>query len=176
MGPFDQDTAIAGRNAAIARIVEPTGYRDYDPLEEALDPDLTNLVNEDGSLTEDAEAMVHLTFQIIGKAAHQTAVAKGWYDGEDRRDFVHESMLFVTEVAEAVEEYRAGTPVHYHSVVTGEDGISYGKPEGIGPELGDVVIRMADAAHGRGYDIGRGVVEKLRFNPTRPARHGGKLA
>lgn len=174
MGPFDQDTAIAGREAAIARIAEPMGYRDYDPVEEALDPDLTNLVNEDGSLTEDAESMIHLTFQVISKAAHMNAKAKGWHDRE--RDFVHESMLFVTEVAEAVEEYRAGTPVHYHSVVIGEDGKLYGKPEGIGPELGDVVIRMADSAHGRGYDIGRGIVEKLRFNRTRPARHGGKLA
>lgn len=176
MGAFDQDTAIAGRDAAIARIAEPIGYRDYDPLEEALDPDLTSLVNEDGSLTEDAEAMIHLTFQVIGKAAHQTAVAKGWYDGETKRDFVHESMLFVTEIAEAVEEYRIGTPVHYYSIVNGEDQKSYGKPEGIGPELGDVVIRMADSAQGRGYDIGRGIVEKLRFNRTRPARHGGKLA
>jgi NTP pyrophosphatase (non-canonical NTP hydrolase) len=43
-------------------------------------------------------------------------------------------------------------------------------------ELADVIIRTLDTCKALNVDIGRAVVGKLRYNRTRPHRHGGKLA
>ncbi len=41
-------------------------------------------------------------------------------------------------------------------------------------EAADAVIRLLDMAGAYGWDIGRAVVEKMRFNETRPHKHGKK--
>lgn len=81
-------------------------------------------------------------------------------------------MLIVSELAEAMEEHRAGKPPIYF-----EDGNP--KPEGIGPELADVAIRLGDLAGiieqtNAGFSLDREVQRKMKFNATRPFKHGGK--
>lgn len=48
------------------------------------------------------------------------------------------------------------------------------KPEGVPTELADVVIRVFDLAGWLGIDLASAIREKMRFNKTRPYRHGGK--
>lgn len=76
--------------------------------------------------------------------------------------------LVTTEVAEAIEEVRAGRFGEWR----GENG----KPEGLPAELADVVIRCFDLAEGLGIDLAGAIERKHAYNASRPARHGGKLA
>jgi NTP pyrophosphatase (non-canonical NTP hydrolase) len=78
-------------------------------------------------------------------------------------------MLMVSELAEALEEYRGGHPV---------DELYYtesGKPEGVPMELADCIIRILSFADAHAINIGWAVKLKMEYNKTRPHKHGGKL-
>ena len=77
-------------------------------------------------------------------------------------------MLIVSEVAEALEEHRAGMPLN--GVVV----MASGKPEGFLVELADAVIRIADLAGHACQDITFEVIviQKMAYNETRPHKHG----
>lgn len=66
-------------------------------------------------------------------------------------------MLIVTEVAEAMEDYRKGHMNHF--------------PE----ELADVAIRLFDLAGHLGIDLETAIERKHEYNLTRPFKHGGKI-
>jgi len=75
-------------------------------------------------------------------------------------------LLIAGEVIEAHEEYRSNDDLSH--VYYREDG----KPEGFEFELADVLIRTLDLAGALGIDIGARVEEKLKFNRSRPHKHG----
>jgi NTP pyrophosphatase (non-canonical NTP hydrolase) len=95
---------------------------------------------------------------------HRTAVEHGWWDQE--RPMGEVLMLAVTELAEAMEAYRAGNPMSEKI-----DGFSK-----VEEELADTMIRILDMAGGMGFDIEGALRAKMAYNKTRPYRHGGKLA
>jgi len=96
--------------------------------------------------------------------AHRIAVEHGWW--ETSRSEGEALMLMVTELSEAMEALRDGSPA--------SDRIpGFSKVE---EELADVIIRILDFAGGRGLDLEGAVAAKMRFNESRPYRHGGKLA
>lgn len=75
-------------------------------------------------------------------------------------------MLIVGEVSEAHEELRKnldGTHVYWR-----EDG----KPEGLGFELADIVIRVLDLAEALDIPIQSRIEEKMTYNAKRPPKHG----
>jgi NTP pyrophosphatase (non-canonical NTP hydrolase) len=74
--------------------------------------------------------------------------------------------LIATEVAEAIEEVRAGNDLK--QIRFREDG----KPEGYPAELADIVLRVADIAGAHGIDLGEAIRLKHEFNRTRPHKHG----
>lgn len=76
--------------------------------------------------------------------------------------------LVSTEVAEAIDDVRHGR----WQTTTNEKG----KPEGLGSELADVIIRACDTAGAMGIDMEAELRAKLAFNRTRSHRHGGKIA
>lgn len=116
--------------------------------------------------------------------------AKGFWDRE--RPLTETTMLIVTELAEAVEEERAGNAgVYYRDVPSNEvvlvgdtyvnqDGLVRTKPrtsaplkpEGVDVELIDSLIRLLDLLGSRGTDVDGLLRQKLAFNASRPRRHG----
>jgi NTP pyrophosphatase (non-canonical NTP hydrolase) len=80
--------------------------------------------------------------------------------------------LIMSEVAEAVEVFRMSSKRALRDPVVGAGG----KPEGFGSELADIVIRVFDLSESLGIDIGEEIRQKMAYNRTRPARHGGKNA
>ena len=105
---------------------------------------------------------------------HQLAVEKGWWKGKSPSrpsEFLFEKLfLIVTELAEAVEEYRKGKG--FNEIYLGDKG----KPEGFGIEIADARIRIDDLCGYLKIDVEEAVRIKHNFNKTRPYRHGGKKA
>lgn len=105
------------------------------------------------------------------ESSHYLAVEKGWYQNRDPKSAdCHVTMLALIagEVHEAIEEVRDGGLIHY----TGENG----KPEGVGIELADVMLRLFDYAEFCGIDLQEMLETKHTYNQTRKHRHGGRLA
>jgi NTP pyrophosphatase (non-canonical NTP hydrolase) len=103
----------------------------------------------------------------IQNNVHALAREKGWWDAPRRPPEV--LMLIVTELAEAMEEYRNGYGV---AIRYNEDG----KPEGMPIELADAVIRILDFCAYVDVDLEKYILLKHEYNKTRPYRHGGKAA
>jgi NTP pyrophosphatase (non-canonical NTP hydrolase) len=76
--------------------------------------------------------------------------------------------LIMTELAEVAEVIRDG-----HDMAESWDG-EHGKPEGAGSEFADIIVRVADQCGRSGIDLNAELVRKMRYNTTRPWRHGGK--
>jgi hypothetical protein len=109
-------------------------------------------------------------FNELQRDIHDTAKAKGWYDGAPRTA-LEAHMLIVSEIAEATEEVRKGTPPLYFE---GPSDNPLSKPEGELVEIADAIIRAMDYCASRGWDLGDAIERKHTFNKTRPYRHGGK--
>lgn len=93
---------------------------------------------------------------------------QGFHEDEANRNIPTKLMLIVVEVAEALEEFRDGKIERYYNPEKPT------KPEGVAPELADVVIRVGDLAHMLGIDLNREIEIKMMYNNTRPRKHGGK--
>lgn len=63
----------------------------------------------------------------------------------------------------------------YPRMVTDQDMRAWGyvpKPEGVGSELADVIIRVLDACGAWGINIEKAVRDKIQYNATREYKHG----
>lgn len=99
------------------------------------------------------------------QSVHKNAKEHGWW--EEERSFGDIIALCHSELSEALEEHRNGhapTEIYYN----GE------KPEGIPIELADVVIRIMDYCGHAGIDLQSALLMKMKYNESRPYRHGGK--
>lgn len=109
-------------------------------------------------------------FEALQDSVHRTARDHGWWEGADDSIIPEKLMLVVSELAEALEEYRDG------KLSRGTYYTATGKPEGFGIELADATIRIMDLCGFLNIDLAGAIVEKHEYNLTRPYRHGRKLA
>lgn len=100
---------------------------------------------------------------------HETAKEKGWWKDGDR-NFGEIIALIHSELSEALEEYRSGHSENevYHKL--------FDKPEGVPIELADAIIRILDFCCHAEIDIDQAIAQKMKYNESRPFRHGGKKA
>jgi len=106
-----------------------------------------------------------MTIDELIQAAYANAVAHGWHD--EPRSFPEILMLLVSEIAEAMEEFRS----HRN-----EQEVYYvdGKPEGIPIEIADLLIRVFDWAGAEGVNLAGAIAIKMEYNKGRSYRHNGK--
>jgi hypothetical protein len=149
-----------------------------------------------------SEAMFLDTFENLQRNIHEINVAHGfWDEGEftvevncgpvgmeditykkNPWNFGEKIGLVHAELSEALECHRDPLPVDFkHNEIqwwSEDGGVSdkwskdYNHPEGLPIELADAVIRIMDLAHKMGIDLGRAILEKVRYNRDRPYRHG----
>lgn len=95
----------------------------------------------------------------------RNAYEHGWHDKD--RSFGDVISLIHSELSEALEDYRDGKSIN-EVYWEGE------KPCGIPVELADVLIRIFDFCGQNGINIQSALEKKMKYNKTRPYRHGGK--
>lgn len=108
-----------------------------------------------------------MTLKDFQKRCYQQAVDKGWAGPEHPVSIPEQVALICSEACEALESYRSGEPLSFIS--------DKGKPEGVGIEYADAVIRIGHYMEALGLDLETEIIKKLDYNQTRPYRHGGKL-
>lgn len=101
---------------------------------------------------------------------YKTAAEHGFHDSEvmDGVDVPQKLCLIHSEVSEALEEHRDEVALQKGPYYLS----STGKPEGLGIELADIVIRVMDLAEALGIDLETMIDIKSGYNRTRPHKHG----
>lgn len=102
-----------------------------------------------------------MTIQQLCNAAVLASQEKGFHSPSPTQ--LEKIALIMSELGEAVEEIRKGTPPRYF------EGM---KPEGTLVELADAVIRIADMCGYYGWDLEEAIKIKMTYNATRPYKHG----
>ena len=97
---------------------------------------------------------------------HKTAIDHGWW--KKKRSFGDLISLAHSELSEAFEGVRNNRGIQASYTSEG------GKPEGVGSELADTVIRIFDTCAKLNIDLPAEIIRKMEYNAKRPYRHGGK--
>lgn len=119
------------------------------------------------------------TLEEMQAEVYEVNVANGWFD--ENRSVLEGGMLMVTEVAEAAEAYRAWGLDDMTGLVSQDKALTdpvtgkvHPKPEGVGSEYADELIRLLDQCERDDVDLRAEYVRKIAYNRLRGYKHGGK--
>lgn len=108
---------------------------------------------------------MHEVFRRMEEEVFRLNSSKGWFDEE--RTVGDMVALLHAEVSEILEAYR-----DYGMADKDRDAVQEPKPEGVAIEMADVLIRLLDMAKRWDINIVSAFDEKMKYNWTRPYRHG----
>jgi hypothetical protein len=122
-----------------------------------------------------------MDLNLLSKTSYETAKSKGWWDSP--RSFSALSLLMVSEISEALEDYRAHRGLNEMHYEYSEGGVTRSlseaellnlprgyivKPCGIPSEVADVCVRIADYAGSQNFDLQKGYNDTACWdNPKR---------
>lgn len=114
----------------------------------------------------------------LAKQIHENAVNKGFYD--EPKEIGTLLMLIVSELGEALEadmenNYCGNNNLETHLFHGEQIFVEYYKKKIKGSfeeEIADSIIRILDLCAYKGIDIQKHVELKMRYNLTRPNKHG----
>lgn len=116
--------------------------------------------------------VIAMTLNEVARVAHDTAVIKGFWDG-DAADVAKKLLLIHSEVSEAAEELRRDGRTD--SPGAEDAGRGEHSKQGLPSELADVLIRTLDLMQYLNIDVDAAVFDKLKYNEQRPFKHGKKF-
>lgn len=131
-------------------------------------------------------------FKQLAEEIHQTAREKGWWNNKDA-DFLDvvaaesKNIGTATQLNEIAAKLRNRNEGEMLALIHSEvsealEGLRHGNPAddkvpeflATEAELADVVIRIMDMAHSRGWRVAEAIVAKAEMNKGRAPMHGGK--
>lgn len=117
-----------------------------------------------------------MTITEMAQKAYANSFAHGFYDGPPM-NVAEKLALIHSEVSEALEEVREAQADSNHTLVevlSRPHHAQGGKPVGFLSELADVLIRVGDLAGALGASemLEQVTLEKMKFNESRPYKHG----
>jgi len=162
---------------------EPREKPERDEMQESKNFEVESFLQKDYP----EEMFIH-HFNLIQERAHKQAVAKGWWeDYEMFQEIIDKGLEFIPK--DRHEYYRkAFSTIHDLSKIAlihseqGEvtEGLRHGNPpdqhlsEYTSEEVedADTIIRIMDKSQRKGNRLGEAIIAKMRFNATRPHKHG----
>jgi NTP pyrophosphatase (non-canonical NTP hydrolase) len=118
-----------------------------------------------------------LTIADITAEVREANIAKGWRPAEGgpgTNTFGDYIALAHSELSEALEAYRDHRLVDATATTRAGTPIAGAKPEGVGSEFADLLIRLVDMADVFGIDLEFEYRRKIAYNRGRDWQHGGR--
>lgn len=170
---------------------EPREEPERDEMEAGKDLIIERLEEGRENDLDDQEQMFIDMFEVMQARAHDQAISKGWWeDYHDLQEIIDNGLegytdaekayyrktfatihdlskiaLIHSEQGEATEGLRHGNPPDQHlSQFTSEE-----------VEDADTIIRIMDKSQRKANRLGEAIIAKMRYNATRPYKHGKKI-